>query len=126
MSIAYNTKCFTSYFPAFCGDFVPCSLVHFIAAISYLASKGDNFANDKFRDRSRICERRVKDADSMLSSVLEVNLVRADAEAADHDEILCCGENSSSKLGLAADTKNVNVSKRLSDHIPMFQGVLLT
>jgi hypothetical protein len=43
--------------------------------------------------------------------VLEVDLVRADAEAADDDEVLGFGEDASGELRLRTDSKDMDISR---------------
>lgn len=47
----------------------------------------------------------------MSRSIIEVDLVGPDTEAADDDEILCFVEYFLSKFGLRSNSENVNVSK---------------
>ena len=65
--------------------------MHFEGAFRHLAGKGDDLANDQLRDGATVGEGAVEDADPVGSSVGEINLVCADAEAADGDEVLCVG-----------------------------------
>ena len=51
----------------------------------------------------------------MRRGVSEVDLVRADAEAADGDEVLCVGQDAGGELGLAADAQDMDVFDLLNE-----------
>ena len=48
----------------------------------------------------------------MRRGVLEVDLVRADAEAADDNQVLGFGEDAGSELGFGMDAKDVDIPKK--------------
>lgn len=74
--------------------------MHLVRTIAELTCKGYDFSNDQFRDTSRVGERRVEDADTSPSSVVEINLVGADAEAADDKQVFGFPQDSLRQLGL--------------------------
>ena len=74
--------------------------MQFVVAVTKLSCQNDDFCQDEFGDGARIRERRIKDADPVLGSVAKVDLVGADAEAADDDQIFGMGENAGGQLGL--------------------------
>lgn len=57
--------------------------MHFVRAVAKLAGQSNNFRNDELSHTARVGEGRVEHGDTMGSGVLEVDLVGADAEAAD-------------------------------------------
>ena len=48
----------------------------------------------------------------MAGGIFQVDLIRADAETADNDEVLCVAEDAGGELGLGANSYDVNVSAR--------------
>jgi hypothetical protein len=48
----------------------------------------------------------------MRRGVLEVDLVRADAEAADDNQVLGFGEDAGSKLGFRTNAEDVDITKK--------------
>lgn len=86
--------------------------MHFIASVAQLPRKRNDLANDQFRDAAGIGEGGVENANSMRGGILQVNLIRANAEAANYDQVLCGLENSRRELCLAADANDVDVPRK--------------
>lgn len=84
VTIAYDAQRLASNLPAPTADLVPCASVHFIRTITQLPCQSNNLCNDEFSDTTGIAERGVEDGDAMLGRVLEVDLIRTDAKAADY------------------------------------------
>jgi hypothetical protein len=66
---------------------IPDTLLELAGAVRELTRERDDLANDEFGDGARVGERRVEDGDTLLGRAVEVDLVRADAEAADNKEL---------------------------------------
>jgi hypothetical protein len=112
MAISYYAQCLSSDLPALDADLVPRPGVHLTAAVTQLTCERDDLANDEFGDRARVRKGRVEDADSMRGGVLEIDLVRADAEAADDNQVLGFGEDAGSELGFGTDAEDVDIPKK--------------
>ena len=84
--------------------------MHFHGAIAQLTSKADDLRDDQLGDTAGVAERRVEDGNTVLSGILEVDLVGTDAEAADHNQVLGLLEDSCGELGLGADTNHMHVT----------------
>lgn len=81
-----------------------------IRSISQLPCQGDDLANDKFRHAAGVAEGGVEDGDAVLGRILEVDLVRADAEAADDDDVLGFAQDSGCEFSFGPDADYVDVS----------------
>jgi hypothetical protein len=87
------------------------------AAVRELARQTDDLGDGEFGDGARVGEGRVEDGYAELCGRLEVDLVRADAEAADNDEVLCGFEDAGCELGLGADADDVDVPRKVLEYI---------
>jgi hypothetical protein len=67
--------------------------VHFGGAVGELAGEADDLADYELGDGAGVGEGGVEDADAVGGGVGEVDLVRADAEAADDDQVFGGGED---------------------------------
>lgn len=85
--------------------------MHLHASIAELARKGNDLGDDELSDGARVAERRIEDRDAMLSGILQVDLVGANAEATDSNKVLGMGENFGGQLCLGSNTKYVNVAE---------------
>ena len=112
MTISYYAQCLSSDLPALGAHLVPGPSVHLNAAVTQLTCECDDLANDELGDRTRVREGRVEDADSMRRGVLEIDLVRADAEAANDNQVLGFGEDAGSKLSFGTDTEDVDITNK--------------
>lgn len=74
--------------------------MHLNGSVAELARQGDDLGDDEFRDTARVGERRVEDGNTATSSIGEVDLVGADAEASNDEEVLGFAEDSLAQLGL--------------------------
>ena len=83
--------------------------MHFVAAISKLTGQHNDLRNHQFGNRSRIREGGVEDDDACTSCILEVNLIGADAEAPDDNEVLCVSEHLFRELRLGPDSNDVDI-----------------
>lgn len=112
VSVSHNTECLSADLPALGGDLVPGTVVKLIRAVTKLASESDDLANNELSDGARVGEWRVENSNTVAGCVLEVDLVGADTEAADDNEVLCGLEHLCAQLGLGADTDNMNIPSR--------------
>lgn len=96
--------------PTLIANFVPRAAMHLRRAVPELARKNDDLRNNQLRNATRVAERGVKHRDTIVRGILEVDLVRADAEAADDNEVFGFSENAGGELRLGADTDDMNVS----------------
>lgn len=87
-----------------------------VGSVAELASEDDNLANDELGHTPRVGEGGVEDRDTMVSSVIEVDLVGTDAEAADHLEVLGLAKDFVGELGFRANADDVDITsdERLS------------
>lgn len=74
-----------------------------------MTGESDDFGDCEFGYGSRIGEGGVEDGNSELSSGFEVDLVCANAEAADDCEILCRVEYAGCKLGFRTNTEDLDI-----------------
>lgn len=105
-----RTQCLATNFPALAADLVPGSIVHLVRTITQLSCKHDDLADHQFSNAARVAEWRVKDGDTLVSSILQVNLIGPNTETANDNKILCFLQNPLGKLGLGADADDMDVS----------------
>lgn len=96
--------------PALIAHFIPRALMHLHRAVPELARERNDLRNNQLRDATRVAERRVEHGDSIVRSILEVDLVRADAEAADDNEVFGFSENARRELRFGTDADDMDVS----------------
>ena len=87
MTVADNSERLPSHFPAIPRDLVPDAVLELTGAIEELTRQNDDFGHDELCDRTRVREGRVKDGDACTSSAVEINLISANAEAADDQQL---------------------------------------
>jgi hypothetical protein len=63
--------------------------VHLVGAVAKLTGESDYLSYNQFGHASRVREGRVKDGDALSSRIGQIDLVRANTEAADDQEVLC-------------------------------------
>ena len=73
--------------PAALGLFVPDSLAHLEAALKVLPRERNDLGYDELCDGTRVGEGRIKDGDTGFRSGDQVDLIYADAEAPDDEEL---------------------------------------
>lgn len=73
--------------PASLGDLVPDPLSHLDGAVADLTREGHDLADNELGDGARVGEGGVEDGDTRTCGGEEVDLVGADAEATDHEEL---------------------------------------
>lgn len=105
-----RTQSLSTNLPALRADLVPGSTVHLIGSIAELTSEGDDFGNDELGDTAGVGEGRVEDGDTMAGSVIEVDLVGTDTEAADDEQVLGLTEDLLGELRLGTDTDDLDFS----------------
>ena len=110
VTIANDTQCLTTNFPAAITDLVPGATVELIRSISELARKGNNLSDDQFGDAARIAEGRVEDGNASLGRVFQVDLIGADAKTADDNQVFGSLEHPLGELCLGADANHLNVA----------------
>ena len=84
------------------------SMAHLPAALKVLARKRDDFRDDELCDRARVGEGRVENGDTGFGCRVQVDLVRAYAEAANNQKLRCCGQV-------------MSLTARASRHVPLLQ-----
>lgn len=109
VAVADDAERLTPDLPALVGDLVPGSTVHLIAAVAELAGEDNNLADDQLGHGAGIAERGVEHAYSVACGVLEVDLVGADAETPNDDEIFGGTEDSGGEFGFGADANDMDV-----------------
>jgi len=67
--------------------------VHFITPVTQLPGQRNDLADDQFGNGPRVGKGGVEDADTVASGIIEIDLVRADAETANNNEVPCMGED---------------------------------
>ena len=109
VAVADNTEGLAADLPALGAHLVPGAAVHLAGAVAELAGEGDDLSNHQLSNRAGVGERRVENGNTMLSSIVKINLVGTNAEAADNEQVLSFPENIGSKLGLGADANDMNI-----------------
>ena len=84
MAIPDDTERLTTDFPTLCADLVLGPPMHLHAPIACLPSEEDNLAQNQLGDRSRVTEWGVEDSDSVLGSIVQVDLVCPNTKAANY------------------------------------------
>lgn len=74
--------------------------MHLVGAVAELAGKDHHFTNDQLSNTARIAERGVEDGNTMICSILEINLIGTDTETTDDNEVLRFLQDAGSELGL--------------------------
>ena len=84
-----------------------------VGSISKLSGKDNDFCNDQFCHTSGICKWGVEDCNAVSGSVFEVDLVRANAEAAHYNQILSFTEDSFVQLSFRANSNDMNIAMKI-------------
>lgn len=84
--------------------------MHLVGAVTELAGEGDNLSDDELGDTARVTEGRIEDGNAMVRGKLEIDLVGADTEAADGDEVAGLFEDAGGEFSLGADTKDMDIA----------------
>ena len=84
----HATQCFPSDFPALVADFIPQSLSHLNSPLHILSTQCNNLTDHQLGHTPRITKRTVEHRNSLLGSILQVNLIRADTETSNTNQIL--------------------------------------
>lgn len=87
VTVADDAQCFTTDLPAAPGLLVPETLAHLPATLEVLSSESDDLGNDELSDGARVREGGVEDGNASFGGGGEVDLVCADAEAADDKQL---------------------------------------
>lgn len=87
--------------------------MHFVGAVTQLAGKANDLANDQLGNTAGVAERRVEDSNTLFGGILEVDLVGTNAEATDHNQVLSLLEDPRGELGLGTDTNHMNVPAQM-------------
>lgn len=74
--------------------------MHLDGSVAELPRQGDDLGDDQLRNTARVGERRVEDGNTATSSIGKIDLVGADTEASDDEEVLGFAEDSLAQLGL--------------------------
>lgn len=88
VTVSHNSERLAADLPALGANLVPGTVVHLHGAIAELTGEDNDLTDYQFSDRTRVAEWRVEDADSMLRGVVQVDLVSANAETTNSDEVL--------------------------------------
>jgi hypothetical protein len=112
-----HTESLATDFVAVGRDLLPVSLVHLQVPVTQLSRKEDDLSNDQLCDGAGVGEGRIEDSDTLLSSVLEIHLIRADTEASNDTELLGSIEDLLGNLGLGADTDTMDITDLLNELI---------
>ena len=97
---AEHTQSLPSDLPTTIANFVPYAHVHLVGSIAKLPGKRNNFANDQFRNTTRVAERRIEHRDTMLSSIMKIHLICSYAKASNYYEIFRLPQYPSRELRL--------------------------
>jgi len=89
--------------------------VHLIGSIAELTSEGDDFGNDELGDTAGVGEGGVEDGDTIAGSVIEVDLVGTDTEAADDEQVLGLTEDLLGELRLGTDADDLDFTNLLNE-----------
>src|SRR6478672_741832 len=92
---------------------VPYALMHESVFLGKPASERDDLGEGKFDDAARVRERSVEDRDAALRGGFEIDLVRADAERANGDEVRCRLEYPPRDVRLRSDAEDGHVLRGL-------------
>lgn len=111
MPISHDAQRLAPDLPAAVGHLVPCAVVELAAAVAELAGERDDLGDDEFGDGAGVAEGRVEDGDAGLRGESEVDLVSADAEAADYNEVFGGFEDALGELGFGADSNDMDLSE---------------
>lgn len=96
---------------------MPVSLVHLQVPVTQLSRKEHDLSNDQLSDRAGVGEGRIEDSDTLLRSILEVDLIRADTEAPNDTELFGSIEDLLGDLGLGADTDTMDITNLFNELI---------
>jgi hypothetical protein len=90
------------------GRLVPDALVHPLGLLQQPARQRDDLADDQLDDAAGVGVGRVEDRDAPGSGGVQVDLVRADAEAADRDQVARRVEHPRGDVGVGADPEELH------------------
>jgi hypothetical protein len=105
-----HTKCLSPDLPALIAHFIPGTTMHLVRTITQLSRQAYDFANHEFGNASGVCKRRVEDSNAMPCSIVEVDLICTDTEAAHNNKVLCLPQYLLCKFSLRSYPKDMHIS----------------
>ena len=103
------------------GRLVPDAVVERAVALGQAPGQRDDLGQGDLHDRPGVRERGVERRDTVRGGGLEVDLVGADAERADRDEVRCGLDDAGGHVGLGPDAEDVDALERL-DQLGLVHG----
>jgi hypothetical protein len=94
MSVPNDSQRLTPDFPTLVAHFVPRAIVHFVASVSDLSRQRNDLAYHQLGYAAGVAEGRIEHANAMLGGIFQVDLVRANAETADDNQVAGRGQDS--------------------------------
>lgn len=91
--------------------------MHLTGAVAKLASQRNDLCNDQLGHTARIAEWRIEDSNTMIGSILKVNLICSDTETANGYKIPSLFQHTSGQLRLRADSDDMDVSDEEELHV---------
>ena len=101
---------------------VPDALVHPLGLLRQPARQRDDLGDHQLDDAAGVGVRRVEDRDAALGGRVEVDLVGADAEAADRDQVLGRVEHPRRDVGVGADPEQLYAARQHLDELVLGEG----
>ena len=99
------------------GGLVPHAMLHMVRVCRDAAHQADDVADDQFHHGTGIRIRRVEHGDAALARVVEIDLVGADAEAADRGQVGTGVDHLASDIRLGANAQQINTFERVDELI---------
>ncbi len=82
--------------------------MHFVASVSDLSCQRNDLAYNQLGHATGVAEGRIEHANAMFGGIFQVDLVRANAETADYDEVAGRGQDSCGQFRFGADADYVD------------------
>ena len=93
--------------------------MHAYRLVADEARQVDDVRNDQLSDRSRVGERRVEDRNCETLGRLQIDLIRANAEAASDEQVFRAREHVGRQLRHAANANDVHVFQRRLERVAL-------
>lgn len=91
--------------------------MHLRVPVAQLSREEDDLGNDQFSNGTGVGEGRIEDSDTLLGSVLEIDLIGADAEASNDTELFSSIEDLLGNLGLGTNADAMDITNLLNQLI---------
>lgn len=113
----YLTQSLSTHLPTLTTDLIPQPLLHLQRPLDILPTQRNNLTNHQLGHTPRIRKGRIEDGDAAFARILEIDLVGADAETADADQVLGMFQDFFREFGFGADANSLHIPNLLNQFL---------